>query len=158
MARAGSILVIDDEEIMREILEALLAREGYEVRLAADGAAGLELARAMPFDAAVVDVMMPGMDGLEVLDELKKVDDDLAVVMVTAYASVDTAVDAMKRARSTTSPSRSRTTRCCSSCATPSSAAAWSPRTGRCARTCRSVTTASTTSSARARRCAGCST
>ena len=97
MARAGSILVIDDEEIMREILEALLVRDGYEVRLAADGAEGLELARSMPFDAAVVDVMMPGMDGLAVLDELKKIDDDLAVVMVTAYASVDTAVDAMKR-------------------------------------------------------------
>jgi len=97
MTRAGSILVIDDEEIMREILEALLAPEGYDVRLAANGAEGLELARAMPFDAAVVDVMMPGMDGLAVLDELKKIDDDIAVVMVTAYASVDTAVDAMKR-------------------------------------------------------------
>jgi len=47
----------------------------------------------MSFDAAVVDVMMPGMDGLVVLDELKKLDDDIAVVMVTAYASVDTAVD-----------------------------------------------------------------
>jgi two-component system response regulator PilR (NtrC family) len=97
MARAGSILVIDDEEIMREILEALLAPEGYEVRLAANGAEGLDLARAVPFDAAVVDVMMPGMDGLAVLDELKKIDEDMAVVMVTAYASVDTAVDAMKR-------------------------------------------------------------
>src|SRR5512137_373698 len=97
MSRAGSILVIDDEEIMREILEALLAPEGYEVRLASNGAEGLDLARAMPFDAAVVDVMMPGMDGLAVLDELKKIDDDMAVVMVTAYASIDTAVDAMKR-------------------------------------------------------------
>ncbi|MCX6549498.1 MAG: sigma-54 dependent transcriptional regulator [Acidobacteria bacterium] len=97
MARAGSILVIDDEEIMREILEALLTPEGYEVRLAASGAAGLDLARSMSFDAAIVDVMMPGMDGLSVLDELKKLDDDLAVIMVTAYASVDTAVDAMKR-------------------------------------------------------------
>ena len=51
MARAGSILVIDDEEIMREILEALLAPEGYEVRVASSGAEGLDLARAMPFDA-----------------------------------------------------------------------------------------------------------
>jgi len=97
MARAGSILVIDDEDIMREILEALLTQEGYEVRLAAGGAEGLELARSQPFDAAIVDVMMPGMDGLAVLDELKRLDDDLAVIMVTAYASVDTAVDAMKR-------------------------------------------------------------
>jgi two-component system response regulator PilR (NtrC family) len=97
MERAGSVLVVDDEEIMREILEALLTPGGYDVRVAANGAEGLELARAMPFDAAVVDVMMPGMDGLAVLDELKKIDDDIAVVMVTAYASVDTAVDAMKR-------------------------------------------------------------
>ena len=82
---------------MREILEALLAPEGYDVRVAADGAEGLEIARSLPFDAAIVDVMMPGMDGLTVLDELKRIDQDLAVVMVTAYASVDTAVDAMKR-------------------------------------------------------------
>jgi len=82
---------------MREILEALLAPEGYDVRVASGGAEGLELARSRPFDAAIVDVMMPGMDGLTVLDELKRIDDDLAVVMVTAYASVDTAVDAMKR-------------------------------------------------------------
>ena len=82
---------------MREILEALLAPEGYQVSVASSGAEGLELARSLPFDAAIVDVMMPGMDGLTVLDELKKIDDELAVIMVTAYASVDTAVDAMKR-------------------------------------------------------------
>ena len=97
MARLGSVLVIDDEEIMREVLEALLAREGYEVRLAEGGPEGLELARSIPFDAAIVDVMMPTMDGLTVLDELKKIDEDMAVIMITALASVDTAVAAMKR-------------------------------------------------------------
>jgi DNA-binding NtrC family response regulator len=97
MARNGSILVIDDEEIMREILEALLAREGYQVRMAASGAEGLELARTTTFDGAIVDVMMPGMDGLTTLEELKKVDDELPVVMVTAFASVETAIAAMKR-------------------------------------------------------------
>ena len=51
MSRKGTILVIDDEEIMREILETLLTREGYEVRLAANAAAGLELIRSMPLDA-----------------------------------------------------------------------------------------------------------
>jgi two-component system response regulator PilR (NtrC family) len=96
MARKGSILVIDDEEMMREILEALLTREGYEVKSAESGAAGLDLARATPFDAAVVDVMMPDMDGLATLDELKKLDDELAVVMITAFASVETAIAAMK--------------------------------------------------------------
>src|SRR6201985_2762688 len=90
--RNGTILVIDDEEIMREILETLLTREGYEVRLAASGQEGLELARAVPFDAAVVDIMMPGLNGIETLDELKRIDEDLAVIIITAYASVESAV------------------------------------------------------------------
>ena len=97
MNRNGTILVIDDEEIMREILEALLTREGYQVRLAANAAEGLELARTMPFDAAIVDMMMPGMDGISALDELKKIDDDLPVLMITAFASVENAIAAMKR-------------------------------------------------------------
>jgi DNA-binding NtrC family response regulator len=97
MARNGSILVIDDEEIMREILEALLSREGYTVRLAADAAQGLDLARTHSFDAAIVDVMLPGLDGIQALDELKKIDDDLPVLMITAFASVENAIAAMKR-------------------------------------------------------------
>ena len=96
MRRNGSVLVVDDEEIMREILETLLSREGYDVRLAASGADGVELAKIHAFDAAVVDVMMPGMDGLQTLAELKKLDDDLPVVMITAFASVETAISAMK--------------------------------------------------------------
>ena len=95
--RSGSILVIDDEEIMREILEALLAREGYDVRLAANALEGLELVRSVPFDAAIVDMMMPGMDGISALDEIKKIDDDLPVLMITAFASVENAIAAMKR-------------------------------------------------------------
>jgi two-component system response regulator PilR (NtrC family) len=94
--RNGTILVVDDEEIMREILETLLTREGYEVRLAASGQEGLELARAVPFDAAIVDIMMPGLNGIETLDELKRIDDDLAVIIITAYASVESAISAMK--------------------------------------------------------------
>jgi two-component system response regulator PilR (NtrC family) len=97
MNRNGTILVIDDEEIMREILEALLTREGHQVRLAANAAEGLELARTMSFDAAVVDMMMPGMDGISALEELKKIDDDLPVMMITAFASVENAISAMKR-------------------------------------------------------------
>jgi DNA-binding NtrC family response regulator len=97
MPRTGSILVIDDEEIMREILEALLTREGYQVRLASSGEEGLELAKTAPFDAAIVDVMMPGMDGISTLEELRKLDADVPVVMLTAFASVETAIAAMKR-------------------------------------------------------------
>ena len=94
--RAASILVVDDEEIMREILEALLTRDGYQVRLASSGEEALELARTQTFDAAIVDVMMPGLDGIATLQELRKLDDDLPVLMITAFASVETAIAAMK--------------------------------------------------------------
>ena len=97
MRRNASILVVDDEEIMREILDALLAREGYHVRLAASAAEGIELARSVPFDAVILDVMMPGMDGITALEELKKLDEELPVLMITAFASVETAISAMKR-------------------------------------------------------------
>jgi len=97
MPTLGSILVIDDEEIMREILETLLTREGYNVRVARGGAEGIELAKTLPVDAVIVDVMMPGVDGMAVLDDLKKADDDLPVVMLTAFASVENAITAMKR-------------------------------------------------------------
>jgi two-component system response regulator PilR (NtrC family) len=96
MRRTASILVVDDEDIMREILDALLTREGYHVRLASSGAEGVELARSTPFDAAIVDLMMPGLDGLATLEELRKIDEDLPVLMITAFASVETAISAMK--------------------------------------------------------------
>src|SRR5688572_18095089 len=94
--KLGTVLVVDDEEIMREILETLLTRAGYDVRLAASGAEGLELARALPFDAALVDIMMPGLDGIATLDELKRIDEDLAVIIITAYGSIESAISAMK--------------------------------------------------------------
>jgi DNA-binding NtrC family response regulator len=97
MSTTASILVIDDEEIMREILEALLTREGYSVRLASSAEEGIDLARSIPFDAAIVDLMLPGMDGLAALEELRKVAEDLPVLMITAFASVETAIAAMKR-------------------------------------------------------------
>src|SRR5687768_3501740 len=97
MRRNASVLVIDDEEIMRDILGTLLEREGYSVRLASSGQEGLDLAKSLPFDAVIVDVMMPGIDGLQVLDELKKHDDELPVLMITAYASMESAISAMKR-------------------------------------------------------------
>jgi DNA-binding NtrC family response regulator len=97
-SRNGTILVIDDEEIMREILETLLSREGYDVRVASSGGEGLELARALPFDAAIVDIMMPGLDGIATLDELKRIDEDLNVIIITAYASVESALSATSSA------------------------------------------------------------
>ena len=69
--RQGTILVVDDEEIMREILETLLTREGYDVRLASSGTEGLDLARTLPFDAAIVDIMMPGLDGIQACHRIR---------------------------------------------------------------------------------------
>src|SRR5881397_812967 len=95
-SRHGTILVVDDEEIMREILETLLVREGYDVRLASSGHEGLELARATPFDAAIVDIMMPGLDCVATLDELKRIDEDSDVMIITAYDSVESTIAAIK--------------------------------------------------------------
>ena len=67
------------------------------MRLASNGAEGLDLARSLPFDAVIVDMMMPGMDGLQVLDELRKHDDELPVIMITAFASMENAIAAMKK-------------------------------------------------------------
>jgi two-component system response regulator PilR (NtrC family) len=92
-----SILVIDDEEVMRDVMSTLLGEAGYRVTLAKDGAEGLALARKGSFDAAIVDVMLPEVSGLEVLEEIKKTDPDLAVLMITAYASVETAIQAIKK-------------------------------------------------------------
>ncbi len=97
MNRPESILVIDDEEVMRDVLHTLLTQAGYAVTLAADGGEGLALARKETFDAVIVDVMLPEIGGLEVLAELKKTDADLVVLMITAYASVETAITAMKK-------------------------------------------------------------
>ena len=92
-----SILVIDDEEVMRDVLGTLLRQAGFRVTVAADGQEGLALSRKHSFDAAIVDVMLPEMGGIEVLEELKKIDPDLVVLMITAFASVETAITAMKK-------------------------------------------------------------
>jgi two-component system response regulator PilR (NtrC family) len=92
-----SILVVDDEEVMRDVLGRLLTRAGYDVTLAEAGPQGIELARKGSYAAAIVDVMLPDMGGLEVLEELKRIDPDLVVLMITAYASMEMAIDAIKR-------------------------------------------------------------
>ncbi len=92
-----SILVVDDEEVMRDVLGSLLTQAGYEVSLAANGHDGLELARKGSYAAAIVDMMLPEMDGMTVLEELKKIDPELVVLMITAYASVETAIAAMRK-------------------------------------------------------------
>jgi DNA-binding NtrC family response regulator len=97
MAKKGSVLVVDDEEIMRDVLETLLSAEGYRVELAKTGEEGLEVYGRRPFDVVLLDVSMPGMGGLRALEEILKTDSEAVVVMITAYATFDTAIGAWER-------------------------------------------------------------
>jgi two-component system, NtrC family, response regulator AtoC len=90
------ILVVDDEEIVRESLGGWLEKDGYTVERCPDGTSALARIQAERWSILIVDLKMPGIDGLKVLEEAKKLHPDLAVVMMTAYATVDTAVAAMK--------------------------------------------------------------
>ncbi|HUL75949.1 MAG TPA: sigma-54 dependent transcriptional regulator, partial [Vicinamibacteria bacterium] len=91
------ILVVDDEEVMRDVLGRVIGQAGYAVSFAETGPQGLELARRGNFAAAIVDVMLPEMGGLEVLEELKKVDPEMVVLMITAFASMEMAIEAIKK-------------------------------------------------------------
>ncbi|HKP87664.1 MAG TPA: sigma-54 dependent transcriptional regulator [Blastocatellia bacterium] len=97
MAKKGSILVVDDEEVMRDVLDSLLAAEGYQVELAKTGEEGLDKFQQRAFDLVLLDVSMPGMGGLRTLEELLKLDAEAVVTMITAYATFDTAIAAMQR-------------------------------------------------------------
>ncbi|MDQ1589733.1 MAG: hypothetical protein QOG71_360 [Pyrinomonadaceae bacterium] len=97
MAKKGSVLVVDDEEIMRDVLETLLSAEGYRVDLAKTGEEGLEIYGRRAYDVVLLDVSMPGMGGLRALEEIQKTDAEAVVVMITAYATFDTAVAAWER-------------------------------------------------------------
>ncbi len=97
VAKKGSVLIVDDEEIMREVLETLLTSEGYRVDLAKTGEEGLEAYGRRAYDTVLLDVSMPGIGGLRALEEFLKMDSEAAVVMITAYATFDTAIAAWER-------------------------------------------------------------
>ena len=92
----AAILIVDDELSMRQFLKILLEKEGYTVATAADGQEALTLASQQPFDLVISDIRMPGMSGLDLLAQLKQVKADIGVIMITAFASPDDAVAAMK--------------------------------------------------------------
>ncbi len=89
------ILVVDDEQSMIQFLSALLRREGYEVLAARSGAEALDVAREHAPDVVITDIKMPGMDGLALLESLKQQDESLPVIIMTAYASQKSAIDAL---------------------------------------------------------------
>ncbi|OBZ14255.1 DNA-binding response regulator [Bacillus sp. FJAT-27264] len=79
-----SVLVIDDEERISRLLQLELSHEGYEVEIAHDGREGLELALGQSWDIIILDIMMPGLNGVEVLRRLRKADETTPVILVTA--------------------------------------------------------------------------
>jgi two-component system response regulator AtoC len=90
------ILIVDDEENFRHMLSVILVKEGYEVETASNGEEGLQKALTAPFEQILCDIRMPRMDGLEFLKEIKNTAVDATVIVMSAYGTVDIAIEAMK--------------------------------------------------------------
>jgi len=96
-AELKKILVVDDEASMRHMLQLVLEKEGYQVTETAEAKVALDLLREEPFDVVLCDIRMPGMDGLAFLKELQQNKVNATVIMMSAYGSIDTAIECMKR-------------------------------------------------------------
>jgi two-component system phosphate regulon sensor histidine kinase PhoR len=99
MPNQANILVIDDEQIMRDGCSRILSKDGWSVISAQNGSQGLEEIKSRPGDVDVIllDLMMPGMSGMEVLDHIRNFNPNLLVIVITGYATVESAVEAMKK-------------------------------------------------------------
>ena len=95
----GHILVIDDEPDIRESLEALLSSENYRVELAANATEGLKRLEGSTYDLVLLDLMMPDKSGMQVLEEIRARDRETPIFMITAYGSVEVAVDGAEARR-----------------------------------------------------------
>ncbi len=94
---AARILVVDDDQSFRFLLEEALKKEGYSVAAAANGQAALKIYNQEEFDVVTLDIKMPGMDGFEVLSEMKKINSEQLVVIITAYGAQKIAIEAVKK-------------------------------------------------------------
>src|SRR5213080_3476560 len=94
--RQARILVVDDERSMRELLAIVLRREGYEVLLAENGKSAIATLEREPVDILISDIKMPDLSGVDVLRAAKRIDQDILGIMITAFASTETAVEAMR--------------------------------------------------------------
>jgi two-component system response regulator RegA len=92
----GVALVVDDDEVFRNRLCRALSDRGWEVHSAADGAAAIDLAAKSGPDLAIVDLRLPGMDGLDIVRELRKLDETTCIIVLTGYGSIATALTATK--------------------------------------------------------------
>jgi len=91
------VLIIDDEESIRDSCSQIVTKAGYAVETAANGGEGIEKIKTNLPDLVLVDLKMPGMNGMEVLEELKRIDPHIIPVVITGYGTIDSAVEAMKR-------------------------------------------------------------
>ena len=97
MAARARILIVDDEPLIRDTLAEFLAQEGFAIATAPDGEKGLALGREQHFDLVICDIQLPGMDGVELLERLLQIDPETFVLLITAYGTVETAVEAFQR-------------------------------------------------------------
>ena len=95
MKSSISILVVDDEEMMRSLLRKILSREGYQILTADDGASAIEMLEREKIDLVISDIKMPRMDGFELLDRIKREYPQVGVIIMTAYGDTYTVKDAL---------------------------------------------------------------
>jgi len=93
----NTVLIVDDEKNYLVVLEDLLTEEGYEVLTASSGREALELIREVPIQTVLTDIKMPEMNGVELMEEIRNLDSGLPIILMTAYAEVNQAVEAMKK-------------------------------------------------------------
>ncbi|MDY6933694.1 MAG: response regulator [Spirochaetota bacterium] len=96
MIKKARILVVDDEAVIREGCVKILSKEGWSVEAVENGMDGIELIKSKEFDILLLDLMMPGMNGLEVIHEVNRIAQHIDIIVITGYATVETAVEAMK--------------------------------------------------------------
>ena len=93
---AENLLLVEDEQTLRESLKRVFVREGYEVDTAADAEAALKTMAERSYDLILTDIMLPGIDGIELLKKIKEISPDQLIIVMTAFASLETAIDALR--------------------------------------------------------------
>jgi DNA-binding NtrC family response regulator len=91
-----NILIVDDEEVLQDVLTVLLRREGHQTISAYSGEEAIELVEREEIDLVLLDLMLPGMHGMQVLREIRQRQPDQVVVVITAFSSIESAIEAMK--------------------------------------------------------------